>query len=253
MIKHFINDALTRANLRVVPAAAKLYGCPIQNELESSFLAAYEKCLSFSLTSVERLYAAYQAAGFVAKRRLPGAIVECGVWKGGSTMIMLHALLELGVRDRDIYLYDTYEGMSEPTDKDRSISGISANERWSERQRGSINTWCYSPIEEVRENVLSTGYPAERLHFVKGKVENTIPGTVPNSIAVLRLDTDWFESTYHELTHLYPRLVTNGVLIIDDYGTWQGAREATDQYFRESEQDLLLSRIDYTGRIAIKI
>jgi hypothetical protein len=87
---------------------------------------------------------------------------------------------------------------------------------------------------------------------VKGKVEDTIPRAAPKQIALLRLDTDWYESTYHELKHLYPRLVPGGVLILDDYGHWEGARRAVDQYFEEERIRLFLHRIDYAGRLAIK-
>ncbi len=89
--------------------------------------------------------------------------------------------------------------------------------------------------------------------MIKGKVEETIPHDIPEKISILRLDTDWYESTYHELVHLYPRLVKGGVLIIDDYGHWQGARKAVDQYFQENNIPVLLNWIDYTGRVAVKI
>jgi O-methyltransferase len=104
----------------------------------------------------------------------------------------------------------------------------------------------------VRQAVLSTGYDAARLHFVKGKVEDTLPAEAPPQICLLRLDTDWYESTRHELRHLYPRLARGGVLIIDDYGHWQGARQATDEYLAEQRIPLLLNRIDYGARIALK-
>ena len=106
--------------------------------------------------------------------------------------------------------------------------------------------------ESVRETVLSTGYPEEQVHIVRGPVEDTIPGKAPERLALLRLDTDWYESTYHELVHLYPRLSVGGVLIIDDYGHWEGARRAVDEYFAAAGSRPLLNRIDYTGRIAIK-
>jgi hypothetical protein len=111
--------------------------------------------------------------------------------------------------------------------------------------------WCYSSLDEVRSNMVRTGYPVDRMRFVKGKVEDSIPGQAPAQIALLRLDTDFYESTYHELRHLYPRLAPGGVLIIDDYGHWAGARKATDQYFAELGRPVLLQRIDYTGRLAI--
>ncbi len=98
----------------------------------------------------------------------------------------------------------------------------------------------------------STGYPEERLHFVKGKVEETIPGDLPGKIALLRLDTDWYESTRHELEHLWPLLVPGGVLIIDDYGHWAGARRAVDEFFADRVDAPLLNRVDYTARVGVK-
>ena len=97
-----------------------------------------------------------------------------------------------------------------------------------------------------------SGYPSEKLHFVRGPVEETIPDCVPEQIALLRLDTDWYESTKHELLHLFPRLQPGGVLIVDDYGHWQGAQRAVDEYFGTEHPPLFLSRIDYAARIAIK-
>ena len=112
--------------------------------------------------------------------------------------------------------------------------------------------WCYSTLDDVKKNLLKTGYPSENLVFIKGKVEETIPSQIPQQVALLRLDTDWYESTLHEMNHLYPLLSRNGVLIIDDYGHWQGARKAIDEYLEKNKIDILLNRIDYTGRLAIK-
>jgi hypothetical protein len=116
----------------------------------------------------------------------------------------------------------------------------------------ATSVWCFSSIEEVKNNIATLNYPTEKVYFVKGKVEDTIPTTIPQKIAVLRLDTDWYESTKHELEHLFPLLVSGGVLIIDDYGHWEGARKAVDEYIEKNNLNILLNRIDYTGRIAIK-
>lgn len=97
----------------------------------------------------------------------------------------------------------------------------------------------------------ATGYPKDNIIFIKGKVEQTIPGTLPGKIALLRLDTDWYESTKHELNHLYPLLEKAGILIIDDYGAWQGARKAVDEYF-STNGPVYLHRLDFTGRLVIK-
>jgi hypothetical protein len=163
------------------------------------------------------------------------------------------ALKSRGDTTRELYLYDTYEGMSEPGAEDVDVRGNAASEKLSAGKKStSSEIWAYSPVEDVRRNLLSTGYPEGKLHFIKGKVEDTIPGDVPEQIALLRLDTDWYESTKHEMEHLYPRLVSGGVLILDDYGHWQGARQAVDEYLMTHNVHLLLNRTDNTGRIAIK-
>jgi hypothetical protein len=105
----------------------------------------------------------------------------------------------------------------------------------------------------VQRAVRSTGYDPGKIHLIKGKVEDTVPGAAPTKIALLRLDTDWYESTRHELEHLFPRLSPGGVIIIDDYGHWQGARRATDEFLAQHNIPLLLNRIDYTARIGVKV
>ena len=166
-------------------------------------------------------------------------------------MAVALALLARGQSHRHLYLYDTFEGMSEPTEADRSHTGESAQAQLARTARGE-GVWCEAGLEDVQANLAATGYPAERIHFVRGKVEDTIPGTVPEKIALLRLDTDWYESTRHELQHLYPRLSRFGPLIIDDYGHWQGARRAVDEYFAGRGPDHYLHRVDYTARMLIK-
>jgi hypothetical protein len=163
------------------------------------------------------------------------------------------------VRDRDLHLYDTFEGMTEPTEHDTSPLEAPALETWREAQAGGERPWpeYFDPEtfneDAVRATLIDTGYPADRIHLHRGPVEQTLPAAAPDGLALLRLDTDWYESTRHELEHLYPRLSTGGVLIVDDYGHWEGARRAVDEYFASgAAEPVLLSRIDYTGRIAIK-
>jgi len=167
-------------------------------------------------------------------------------------MAAILALMQNGDNQRTIYLFDTFEGMSAPRDVDKVVqSGRSATEMMASADKKE-NIWAYSPLDEVQKNVSGLGYPSNRIVFVKGKVEETLPKRPPGKIALLRLDTDWYESTRHVLTHLYPLLVSRGVLIIDDYGHWAGARKATDEYISNNRVPILLNRIDYTGRIAIK-
>jgi len=205
----------------------------------------------YTLTSEERIAALINAVGYVTERKIPGAFAECGVWRGGSMMAVALALMYHGDLNRDLYLYDTFEGMVEPTSHDKSFDGQSARSQLERDPVGS-GVWCRSPIEDVRTNLLSTGYPEKQLHFVQGKVEETLPSIRPDRLALLRLDTDWYESTKHELVHLFPLLDPRGPLIIDDYGHWQGARRAVDEYITEHELNLYLHRVDYTCRVAVR-
>ena len=221
------------------------------DELSTRIYRAVQK---FTMTSPERVLSAIETTKYIVKYGIEGAIVECGVWKGGSAMAIALTLNELGHTQRDIYLYDTFSGMNAPAETDVTYKGVQAHKRFSEeRISADSSDWCLSPIEEVKKNVFSTGYPSDRLHFVEGKVEDTIPERAPERIALLRLDTDWYESTKHELTHLFTRVSPKGVIIIDDYGYWQGARKAVDEYIAEHDLRLFLHRIDYTGRLAIKM
>jgi O-methyltransferase len=222
---------------------------------DREFVEVYNKVKDFTMTSPQRLYSLYKSVEYVSKSNIPGDFVECGVWRGGSAMAIALVLKRLGDNQRRIYLYDTYEGMSEPGSNDNDIFGNSAEKllETEEKLNNQENVWCYSTLDDVKKNLFATGYPSENLEFIKGKVEETIPTHIPVQIALLRLDTDWYESTLHEMNHLYPLLSRNGVLIIDDYGHWQGARKAIDEYLEKNKIGILLNRIDYTGRIAIKL
>ncbi len=207
----------------------------------------------FTMTGLEKIAALMQAVEHVVENRVPGAIVECGVWKGGSSMAAALTCLERNVRDVDLYLFDTFAGMPPPGPEDyHTGTGRRAADLLASADEGSA-VRAEAPLEEVRQNLASTGYPAERLHFVAGMVEETVPEQAPEEIAVLRLDTDWYSSTKHELVHLYPRLAKNGVLILDDYGDWQGARKAVDEYFGETGRKPLLNRIGPSARIGVKV
>ncbi len=220
--------------------------------------AIIDRVRSLSMTSDARLQALIDAVRYCERRGLPGAFAECGVWRGGSVLAMILTLQELG-RERDIYLYDTFTGMTAPTEHDTSPLAEPALHEWEAAQAEGRRPWPEVfgaqafDLESVRRAVLATGYPGGRVHLVEGPVEQTIPAALPGPLALLRLDTDWYESTRHELVHLYPALATGGVLIIDDYGHWEGARKAVDEYFDANGPAPLLNRIDYTGRVAVKV
>ena len=207
----------------------------------------------YTMTSPERVFALIQSLKYIVKNNIHGDIVECGVWAGGSMMAAALTLIKLNSTERKIYLFDTFSGMTKPSEKDLSIFGMSGSKKFDNKKITEITSfWCPSSFEEVKKNIYRTGYDIRKIHFVKGRVEDTLPEAGPQDIALLRLDTDFYESTKYELIHLFPRLVTGGVLIIDDYGHWKGAREAADEYIAENHLRLLLNRIDYTGRIAVK-
>lgn len=203
----------------------------------------------FTMTSNDRVLAVIDSIRYLVRNGIAGSVVECGVWRGGSSMAAAMALLQEGDITRDLYLFDTFTGMTEPSDNDISFNGIAAKEQFPSSGDG----WCKADVTDVINNMRSTGYPNEMLHFIVGPVEDTITSQcAPQHIAFLRLDTDWYESTRHELEHLFPRLVKGGILIIDDYGHWQGARKAVDEYLSAHGLHYLMHRIDYTGRLIIK-
>ncbi len=216
-------------------------------------LALIRQVKGFSMTSPERLAGLKNAIHYLVENKIPGDFVECGVWRGGSMMAAAHTLLSRGDTTRNLYLFDTFAGMTAPTEKDVVFDGATATELLQRAAKKEGETyWCIASLEDVTRNVLSTGYPKDKIFLIKGKVEETIPRHAPSQIALLRLDTDFYESTAHELLHLYPRLSENGVLIIDDYGHWQGAKQAVDEYFAKQPHRPLLNRLDYTGRLVIK-
>lgn len=167
---------------------------------------------------------------------IQGDIVECGVWRGGNII-----LARFYCPDRVCWLFDTFEGMANRSEWDVGRSGIKID----------VGKSAVS-VEEVTENLRVTGtFDASKLRFVKGAVEDTLldERNLPDKIALLRLDTDWYQSTKIELEILWPRLVSGGILIVDDYGHWLGARKAVDEYFNGA---VPFNQIDYTAVMAMK-
>jgi O-methyltransferase len=203
-----------------------------------------------TMTSYARIFALVVATRYVVDQHVAGDVVECGVWRGGSMQVVARTLLERGVGDRELHLFDTFEGMPPPTTEDRRIKGAPASELLASRER-TANIWAIAGLDDVRAGMAETDYPADRIHYHPGLVQDTIPPDAPERIALLRLDTDWYASTRHELDHLYDRLVPGGVLIIDDYDYWEGSREATDEFLAASGARLLLVPVD-TARVAVK-
>lgn len=209
----------------------------------------YRLVSPYTMTSAARIYALCEAVRFLLRTEIHGAFVECGVWRGGSAMAMALTCRAHGVL-RPLHLFDTFEGMPVSSERDVEIGSGRTAEQLRAVHSDAEGRWVVATQEEVRANMTAAGIDMGAVHLHAGMVEDTIPAAAPDHIALLRLDTDWYASTRHELQHLWPRLAVGGVLIVDDYGHFSGARDAVDEYF--ATRPVLLQRIDYTGRLIIK-
>lgn len=245
--RRLVKRTLQRA--RVLPPDT-----PSLRDVEEWKLAVVAQVGEHTMTPANRVVELCAAVAYVEANSLPGAFVECGVARGGSVMAMALSLMHIGRCDREIYAFDTYEGQPRPSSRDADLFRPSwpVEDQWRDSARGrdDPDSMFHGPLEAVQARVASTGYPQELVHYIKGMVEDTLPAQAPDRIALLRLDTDWYESTRHELEHLYPALVPGGVLIVDDYGQYAGASLAVDEYF--ADRQILLTRIDESARIAVK-
>jgi hypothetical protein len=220
------------------------------------FISIFERVKPHSITAAAGplpLLALYSAIEHIVKHDIPGDIAECGVWNGGSMLLAALALMRFGDTSRRIYLYDTFSGMPKPDGElDKDWNGMSALETWQNFEAAGKRWGFGGTVEMVRQVMLTSGYPEDKLVFVPGMVEDTLPATKADRLSLLRLDTDLHHSTYHELVHLYPTLSSGGILIIDDYGYFEGAKKATDQYMAENQLRLFLNRVDSSVRLAVK-
>lgn len=266
MLGRFANILLQPFGVRLAPAlppatgsqqpAVRSFNSSDYPDFEPFYKNIIEKVFPYTMTSPERLYALINAVKYIVENKLPGDMVECGVWRGGSMMAIAETLLALGDTKRHLYMYDTYEGMSAPTEKDKDFGNQTAAQLLEQQEVGTSydNIWCYASLEDVQINLQLTNYPAAQLHFIKGPVEETLlkHAHFHPHIAILRLDTDWYASTKVEIEQLYHHLVPGGFMIVDDYGHWQGARQAIDEYFAKLPRTPFLHRVDYTGRMMQK-
>lgn len=209
----------------------------------------------WSMVSHAGLVATAKAVHYVIDNNIGGDFVECGVWRGGNA-ILAKSIIERRASQKKVWLYDTFEGMTEPGEKDvHRSTGEDALNKYIKTKTSNGSEWCYSDIEEVRNNFAQANLTSRGLHFVKGDVAKTLEeqGNLPTSISVLRLDTDWYESTLAELNALYPIVSVGGVVLLDDYGTWEGQKVAVDEYWKSLEFKPMLSVTDHGRRSAIKL
>lgn len=207
------------------------------------------KCLQYSMTNFERMWSLIQSFHHVRQESLVGDFVECGVWKGGN-IILLKKLIEKFNFKKKIYGFDTFEGMVEPSFYDVNYNNKSAKKMFDEHKKKDIG-FAMCSLDDVKRNI-KKNTKTDNIFLVKGKVENTFKNKkkLPKKISILRLDTDFYESTKIELEILFPRLVKGGVLIVDDYGFWKGAKKAVDEYFCDNRQ--FMHYVDHSCRLLIK-
>ena len=212
----------------------------------------WDRVAPYTMTSKERVANLEYATRYIIEAGIPGDFIECGVGAGGSMMVVAYTLLALGAGDRRLWLYDTYSGMAEPTDEDVSVLGKPAKRKYARKIKDGQCTWHNYPLDQVRQNLERTRYPTTQLEFVAGLVQDTLPDNDSEQVALLRLDTNLYESTQAELGHLYGKLSPGGVLLVDDYYRWLGQRKAVDEYLRDCGANMLLVRIDDHAAIGVK-
>jgi len=241
---------------RFAPPSPSSY--PIELTEDEKRIIDYVIDNNLTMASRERLFATMMSCKYILENNLDGDFVECGVWRGGNSIVAAW-MFKLYNSNKKVYLYDTFQGMTPPTKMDIELNGKrTASEKLAEEElikdRGfAQNVWCYASLDDVKNNFSKAGLLSANVEFIQGDVLQTLDQTIPDRIAVLRLDTDWYESTKKEMDVLYEKIIPKGILMIDDYGHWGGSKKAVDEYFEENKNRPFLQYIDYTGRLGIKI
>lgn len=209
---------------------------------------------NLTMGSIEKLIDTALACKYILNKNIDGDFVECGVWRGGHS-ILAKKILELNNSNKKVWMFDTFSGMTEPTEVDKKFSSKDkAIKKYTETLNNDFSRWCYSSIEEVKDNCKKASLNLTGINFIKGDILDKLENTkLPNKISFLRLDTDWYESTKKELEYLYPLLVKHGVITIDDYGSWEGSKKAVDEYFLKNNIHLFLQAVTHSQRTAIKV
>ena len=257
MIKKLINRVLSKFGYKIENVRKNSVNNSFPVELNNAECEIIDYVMNNKLTMVsyERLWTTVMTCKYVLDNEIDGDFVECGVWRGGNA-IAAAEIFKLYKSDKKVWLFDTFKGMSPPTDDDVGILDKKpAKYKYNSLKNETHNKWCYASLEDVRKNFASRNLTSN-VFFIQGDVSQTLNGIATeqlDKISVLRLDTDWYESTKKEIEVLYPKLTFGGCLIIDDYGHWSGSKKAIDEYFNKYKKRPFLQYIDYTGRVGVKI
>ncbi|WP_199504293.1 TylF/MycF/NovP-related O-methyltransferase [Qipengyuania sp. YIM B01966] len=221
-------------------------------EISDGDMALLESIRGLSMTAPIAQWEFIRALRYIDALNIEGAVVECGVWRGGN--LALAGLIRRETNnDRQIFAYDTFAGMTAPTPHDhKAVNEVDTQAKFDALERDGHNDWCYASLDDVRNNFAQVVGAEAQLRTIVGPVQDTLidETNLPEKIAILRLDTDFYDSTKAEMEILYPRLVSGGILIVDDYGEWAGARKAVDEYF--ADQHVWLLRVTHTVRMMFK-
>jgi hypothetical protein len=230
------------------------------NDFDREAHAQIARVRAHSMLPYARLYSLYEQAVYCERAGIPGAFVECGVWKGGAMGLMALANQMHGRAPRDLHLFDSFEGIPEPDESVDGARAIAEARAAGGAARGNLvplGGMYESPgtLEANRallEGII--GYDPARLHYHAGWFQQTLPRDVAaiGPIAILRLDGDWYASTKICLDHLFDRVVTRGFVIVDDYGRYDGCRRAADEFLGARGIETYLHRIDSEARYWIK-
>jgi O-methyltransferase len=197
----------------------------------------FEKVKNLTLLGKERILANIESVDHIIDNNIDGDIVEIGVYKGGSILSMILRLEEKNVLNKTVHLYDTFEGMTQHSEYDIDLNGSSI--------KNIPDYICKCDLNSVKQNLKSkTSYPEDFIKYHVGDILKT--QFIPEKISILRLDTDWYESTKFELEHFFSKVSKNGIVIVDDYGHWKGCKKAVDE-FLINFPEIKIEKIDYTG------
>jgi O-methyltransferase len=187
-----------------------------------------------------------EAIIYCEEHNINGSFVECGVASGLQEVIICDTIIKSNYKLRHIFMFDTFSGNTMPGEKDYTIYNNRSNVHYTNTQIIDICTnhrnnhngknLCEESLYTVKNNIKTTNYPEEYLHFIEGDIMETLnnPINIPSEIAILRLDTDWYDSSKFELQKLFKNVVDGGVIILDDYYLWNGQKEATDEFLKEN-------------------
>ena len=205
----------------------------------SEFSSLYRQVRTHTMCGNARLRGLHRALRYVVSRDIPGDVVECGAARGGSAALMALTLRQLKSQ-RKIWVFDTFEGLPAPTPQDPDFELADL-----------FTGTCVGTLDEVRGLFKRLGV-ADNVAFVKGLFQETLPVTPVSTIAVLHIDGDWYESVKTCLECFYDKVVPGGVIQLDDYGYWEGARKAVREFLDQRKIEVPLQRLDYSGRFFIK-